>query len=146
MDFNIVKRQIIGEYIALYGSDRKDEQWNLGNVLNVFRYYYRYYMDAIKKDHPKLTNKAIRDIIIKLPYTVEIQGEEDVDALYEAYQKGSEKGYCPIDDLALIELSPEEYPLLIQGYFQQNFDGCNYSISHFMSGNIRTMRFYETLY
>lgn len=122
MDFTIVKRQIILEYVKLYGSDRYGEEWSLEDCIDVFRYYYRQYEAIFHKDHPRLKNKTIREIIEKLPYTTD---ELDRD----------------------IDLDPDMYPTLINSYFDQDFGpGCDYSIQHFMSGMIRALRYYEELY
>lgn len=121
MDFTIVKRQIIKEYIKLYGNDRYGEEWSLADCIDVFRYFYREYQTIRQEDHPKLRNKTIREIVEKFPHTDDEYGE-------------------PID------LSPDMYPTLIDSYFEQDFPDCDYSIAHFMSGMIRTLRYYEELY
>lgn len=123
MDFTIVKRQIIGEYISLYGNDRPGETWSLESCLNVFRYFYYRYRETFGTDHPNLTNATINRIILDFPYLDDENRNHDV-----------------------IELEPESYQTLIDAYFMQDFDNCNYSIAHFMSGNIRMLRFYEELY
>ena len=121
MDFTIVKRQIILEYVKLYGSDRQGEEWSLEDCIDVFRYFYRQYSLIRQEDHPRLKNKTIREIIEKFPLTDNEYGEP-------------------------IELTPDMYPTLIDAYFDQNFPDCDYTIQHFMSGMIRTLRFYEELY
>lgn len=118
-DFNIVKRQIIGEYLKIYGGDRNGQRWSMLDCLNVFRYYYMQYKNTFGTDHPKLTNKTINRIITDFPCT---------------------------NDECEHELDPIEYPDMINKYFKTKFDNCDYSIAHFMSGYIRTMRFYEELY
>ena len=122
MDFTIVKRQIILEYVKLYGSDRYGEEWSLEDCIDVFRYFYREYEAIFNRKHPKLKNKTIQDIIKRLPYTIDAS---DID----------------------IDLDPDMYPTLIDAYFEQDFGpDCDYSIQHFMSGMIRALRFYEELY
>ena len=122
-DFTIVKRQIITEYIKLYGSDRNGYTWDLAACIDVFRYYYWQYKRTFKQDHPHLKNETIRRIIEAFPYI-----EDDT------MQNRAE------------DLEPGQYPALIDAYFKQDFDGCNYSIAHFMSGDIRLLRYYEELY
>lgn len=124
-DFNIVKRQVITEYVELFGNARKGDVWSLGDCLNVFRYYFIRYEQKTGQAHPHLSNETIKDIILKFPY---------LDA------------ECPNDHSANYDLEPQNYDLLIDKYFEQTFNDCNYSIAHFMSGNIRTLRFYEELY
>ena len=121
MDFSIVTRQVIREYLHIYGSDRPDKTWSLDACLNIFRYYYIKYRQTFRRDHPKLSNKTINDIISRFPYFTD-----------------SFEGTA--------ELEPEEYPLMIDAYFKQHFDKCDYSIAHFMAGGIRALRFYEELY
>ncbi len=118
----IVLRQIIIEYIDLYGSDRCGEEWSLQDCINVFSYYYQRYDEIFQRKHPRLKNKTIRAIIKKLPYV--------------------------LDDLNRdIDLYPESYPKLIDAYFEQDFGpDCDYSIQHFMSGVIRALRYYEEEY
>ena len=123
MAFTIVKRQIILEYVKLYGNDRYGETWSLEDCLDVFRYFYGQYLDIFEREHPRLKNKTIRDIIERFPY---IEDENYIGRDYELY--------------------PDEYPTLIDAYFEQDFPDCDYSIAHFMSGRIRLLRFYEELY
>lgn len=122
MNFTIVKRQIISEYIALYGSDREGETWSLGDCIDVFRYFYRVYYQVFGCAHPYLRNHTIRQIITAFPY---LSGD--------GYLQGE-------------LLDPNDYPAMINAYFCQNFPACNYSIAHFVSGNIRQLRYYEELY
>lgn len=123
MNFNIVKRQIITEYLKLYGSDRESDQWSLGACLDVFRYYFNAYRDYFGVDHPKLSNSTIKNIITAFPYVQD-----------------------PERSARDFDLEPQDYPELIKAYFKQDFDKCNYSIAHFMSGDIRALRYYEELY
>ena len=122
MDFTIVKRQIILEYIDLYGSDREDSTWSLEACINVFRYFYRQYSRIFSYEHPRLSNNTIRRIIEDFPYLYDDDMERDFD------------------------ISPDMYPAMIDGYFNQDFEACDYSIAHFMSGKIRLLRFFEELY
>lgn len=119
----IVKRQIIMEYIDLYNGDRYGETWSLEDCINIFTYFYQRYSDIFGQDHPRMRNKSIRKILEDFPY---------------------------IDDEELrnrdFDLSPDEYPTLIDAYFAQDFPDCDYSMLHFMSGKIRLLRYYEELY
>lgn len=123
MDFTIVKRQIIIEYTDLYHGDRYGESWSLEDCLDVFRYFYRRYAAIFGEDHPRLKNKTIREIIERFP------SMEDENLDYTKHY-----------------LEPDEYPTLIDAYFEQDFPDCDYSIAHFMSGRIRLLRYYEELY
>ena len=122
MNFDIVKRQIEQEYIKIYGDTRQDDIWSLEICVEIFNYYYQRYYETFGVNHPHLSNKSVSHIILNLPYC---------DSEYH--------GEC-------YDLEPEDYPPIIDAYFKQHFSYCNYSISHFMSGEIRMLRFYETLY
>ena len=123
MDFTIVKRQIISQYISLYGSDRENDTWSLEACIKVFRYFYRAYYQAFGCPHPYLRNQTIREIISGFP---RLSGD----------------GYLYGELLA-----PKEYPVMIDAYFEQDFGpDCDYSIQHFMSGVIRALRYYEEEY
>ena len=123
MDFDIVKRQIIQEYLKIYGEIRETDEWSLRKCIKVFEYYYTRYYEVIGNEHPHLSNKTISNIIMNLPY---FSADEQHGTVYD--------------------FSPEQYPALIDAYFSQDFQDCNYSISHFMSGEIRMMRVYESIY
>lgn len=122
MDFDIFKTQVIIEYLNLYGNDRPGDDWSLGNCLRVFQYYFKKYRRIMGEDHPNMSNKTIRKIIQAFPY---LEGEEYGRDEY---------------------VEPADYPPMINKYFEQDFEDCNYSIAHFMSGKIRQLRFYEELY
>ena len=122
MDFDIVKRQIIYEYISLYGNDKPHGEWSLETCLSIFKYYYKTYKKVFGVDHPHLSNRTIREILENIS-VVQIPHSKDY-----------------------FDLLPEDYTEIINAYFQQDFDDCNYSIAHFMSGNIRALRIYERLY
>lgn len=124
MNFGIVKRQIIKEYISIYGTDRKEDPWSLGACIDIFRYFYKEYKQIFNQDHPYLSDKSIYKILKSFPYL-----DNSID--YKERQS---------------DISPQEYYPLIDAYFQQDFYDCNYSIAHFMSGVIRTLRYYEELY
>lgn len=121
MDFIIVKRQVIKEYLNIYGDIRKDDTWSLENCISVFEYFYDLYEGTFGVEHPHISNKTVRDIIEKFPFL-----SSECNGVYD--------------------LTPEDYPVMIESYFTQAFQNCNYSISHFMSGEIRSLRYYETLY
>ena len=123
MDFSIVRRQIIMEYLKLYGSDCESSEWSLRVCLHLFKFYYEKYKNAFGEDHPRLSNRTINRILASFPSV------------------SDEIGKCSGD----IDFSPEDYPALIERYFSSKMN-CDFSIAHFMSGNIRTVLYYETLY
>ena len=121
LDFDVVKRQIIAEYLKIYGSDRKNEEWNMETVIEIFGYYYNRYSEVLGREHPHLSSRTINNVIRELPHI-----------------KLPETDNC-------IELSPADYEQMIDSYLDTRMEG-NHSIAHFMSGNIRLIRFYEVLY
>lgn len=122
-DFNVVKRQIIAAYLKIYGNDNSDDIWSLGNVLDLFRYFYRTYKAKFKRDHPHITTDTIRGIIQDIP---------------EA---------CDEETGMSVEFCYDDYPPMIRKYFKSDFgEGCDYTIQHFMSGKIRYIKYYETQY
>ena len=119
MDFNIVKRQIILEYLKQNGSDHEGEVWSLGDCISVFRHYYQTYVNTFRRDHPHISNETVSRIIEALPRIPDEYGA------------------------TLIELEPEDYKVLIDAHFKTKYPQCNYSIAHFMSGKIRLLRYYK---
>ena len=115
-DFEIVRRQIIRMYRQ--SNLNGDRTWTLDAVLEIFQYFYSRYTDNFGVDHPRLKSATILTIINSLPF----------------FDEGMER---PLD--------PDDYYDLIDSYFQQDFKRCNYSMSHFMSGDIRLYRVYETM-
>lgn len=120
LDFNIVKRQVIGEYLRIYGSDREGEDFSLTDCLNVFRYFYRKYKTVIGVDHPRLSKQTIYRILIDIPFV----DKEDKGGL----------------------IVPSDYRSMIDKYFSTSFLDCDYSIAHFMSAGVKVCRFYEAVY
>ena len=127
LNFSIVKRQIIKEYLKLYDSPRDNDEWSLKNCIELFRIYYILYKEHFGIDHPNLTDESMDNVLEEIPYIGGENGERDVD----------------FSDC----VSLEDYPDLIEAYFNSEFrEGCDYSISHFMSGQIRMIKFYENMY
>lgn len=91
--------------------------YSLQEVLDVFGYFFEAYEAKMKEAHPPIRRGQIKCIIALMPF----------------YGSG-------------VDISPEDYPLLIDSYFRTPFRNCNYRINHFFSGDIRTMRMYEELY
>lgn len=117
MDFRIVISQILDVYAKC------ETKFSVLEVIQIFEMYYLYYEKYMFEPHPRLSNETIIDVINKLDCTFDSYGEEMFD----------------MDEVCY-------YEPLIKGYFELNFDNCNYSIAHFMSGEIRTLRYYEELY
>lgn len=117
MDFTITKRQIISTFIKAYGNDRESWEWSLAACLRFFMHYFAQYEQTFNRPHPRLSNASIRQILSNLECATE-----------------------------RIPLNPDDYPPLIEKYFATEFQGCDHSLAHFMSGRIREILYYETLY
>lgn len=92
----------------------------------LFKYFYQSYYNYTGHEHTKLKNHHIKAIMESFPYV-----SEDI--------------YDNID----ADVSPEENLTLIDAYFQQpwnKYKDVDPTILHFMSGNIRGLRYFETLY
>lgn len=105
--------------------------YKLPEVLRVFRYYFDTYELIFDEAHPAISIQQIANIIDKMPM---VSGVEEED----------EEGNIQLLD---VELTPEDYELLIDQHFNTKYKrGCDYNINHFFSGRIRELRYYETLY
>lgn len=97
--------------------------YTLQEVLMVFEYFFNAYMNATGEAHPPIKKEQIARIIEAMPF----------------YDKApNTPGYS--------DIAPEDYPILIDKYFETPFQDCDYRINHFFSGDIRTLRMYEELY
>lgn len=85
-------------------------------VINIFKMFYNMYEEYRGVKHPFLKNETMKIIIEKI-------SNDDV-----------------------FEYKLEDYEVIIPKYFETEFSKCDYSICHFMSGNIRQMRYYEVCY
>lgn len=98
--------------------------YSLEDALNVFRTYFEIYEAVFNQAHPRINVNQIARIIENMSFfTVSIGGDE-----------------------SLIELAPEDYRPMIEQHFMTNYGRCDYNINHFFSGQIRNLRYYETLY
>jgi hypothetical protein len=119
LDFEIVEKQIKKKYPSLSCTE-----WTLEDYISVFRYYYDMFKFYRHKEHPILSTNKIGEIMWLLP----------------RFDNDFMNGY------AIAEMYPEYYigeDMIIDKYFNTRFKNCDYSICHFISGNIRMLRFYE---
>lgn len=120
-DFEILKREIIKAFM-LIRKEGNCGMWELKDYIAVFVYFCEKYRKRFNRDPGRMTQETVNSIVRNLPFT---------DGLVRS---------------GGVDLSPEDYKSLIDAYFVQEFTDCDYSMSHFMSGDIRTLRYYETLY
>lgn len=97
--------------------------WSLDDCLGVFEYYFdKYHAIMYPYPHPHMSTRTIQEIISRL------------DLVEDAFGRG-------------YPLEPDDYPEIINAYFAESFPdtyaGCNCSIAHFMSGDIRLNRCFE---
>lgn len=93
-------------------------------ILEVFKSFFSAYRDRFHEDHPNMKAEQVREIIRKIPWI-------------DDYMK------CLCD---VADIDADTYAVLIERYFRTPFRNCDYRINHFFSGQIRALRFYETLY
>lgn len=91
--------------------------YSLEEVLQVFCYYFETYELVFDEAHPFINIQQIANIIAKMPCT----------------QDGA-------------NISPDDYESMIDQHFVTQYRRCDYNINHFFSGQIRDLRYYETLY
>ena len=99
--------------------------YSLDDVLQVFLYYFETYEMIFDTAHPMISIPQIAKIIEKMPVVL----EDDENSS------------------SLTDISPEDYEAIIDQHFVTKYKrGCDYNINHFFSGQIRNLRYYETLY
>lgn len=98
--------------------------YTIDEVLRVFRYYCDTYEMIFETAHPMISIVQIVRIIEKMPFILEEEGHES----------------------RMCDIGPEDYEVMIDQHFITKYKGCDYNINHFFSGQIRNLRYYETLY
>lgn len=111
--------------------------YSFDDVLHVFRFYFLTYELVMETAHPAISIAQIARIIEKMPYL--LIKDDDPPADNPPYEGGGND-----DEARWIDLSPEEYELMIDQHFVTNYARCDYNINHFFSGKIRDNRYYET--
>lgn len=100
-----------------------DTSYTLQDVLAVLRYFLAAYEFHRGEVHPNIRRGQLRRIIRAMDtYELDglIGGQPDVD--------------------------PDDYPALIDAYFETSFPRCDYRINHFFSGKIRALRAFESVF
>ncbi len=116
-DFRIVQKQIT----QMYGSvnNAASFSYNLSEVIEVFMLYYSAYQRHLGQHHPQLKNEDVLEIIGKIPSCTSNEGDR-------------------------IDLDVSVYEAVIEKHFEADYQGqCDYSMIHFMSGQIRALRYFE---
>lgn len=121
-DFQIVISQINNSCKKIIEEGSK-LSYEIDDYIEIFRYFYDGYKAYAGQAHPRIKSNYIKDVSERLPY---IENDSCVGAS---------------------DVDPEDNKTLIDSYFKQPWGvDINPTILHFMSGNIRALRFYETLY
>lgn len=97
--------------------------YDLSDALSVFRYYFERYEEHTGRAHPPIRADQIVRICRIMPYLFT-----------------ENEGNCCED------VSPLDYPALIDQHFRTKYRNCDYNVNHFFGGRIREMRYFETLY
>lgn len=116
-DFEKFRRAATAAY------EEADTSYTLEEALSVFTYFFHAYEAARGEPHPPIKKQQIIRIMEAMPYI----NQQD---------RGN----------GLVDIEAEDYPALIDAYFNTDFPNCNYRINHFFSGRIRELRYYEELY
>ena len=88
----------------------EDEElrFDIDDILEIMHYFFKKYKEIRGESHPPQSIENLMHIIREL--------------------------CAPVGD---VYLDSEEYKELIDYYFEQNFNNCDYRINHFLSGDIR---------
>ena len=97
--------------------------YRLEDALNVFQCYFERYEKHTGKAHPALRASQIVRICRIMPFL-----------------SAENKRNCCED------VSPLDYPAMIDQHFRTKYRNCDYNVNHFFSGKIRAMRFFEVCY
>lgn len=95
-----------------------DTSYTFEDCKAIFHYFFNCYEVFKKQVHPPIRRQQIQRIVEQFPY---LEGETGT----------------------AIDLDPDDYCHLIRLYFATKFFACDYRINHFMSGNVRLMRWYQ---
>lgn len=99
-----------------------EELYEYDSILSLIDYFQLLYKHYLNKDHPRLSFEQWEHVISGL-----------LTDLTDEYG-----GDCEID----VEAESE----MMKSYFEVKFNNCNYSLLHYISGDIRKLRYYETGY
>ena len=96
-------------------------RYTLEDYKGVFRYFFDRYEQERGEKHPPISWYQTLQIMNDMPY---------IDRFSDMHRD--------FDDV-----EPDEYPAIIDKYFDTPFKRCDYRINHFFSGDVRLMRIYE---
>lgn len=113
MNMSIFRNQVRNAFKEISGSSN----WTEEDYVDFFCIFFRLHKWKVGSDHYNIPTKRLIGIMEELSYVTDEHGH-------------------------IIEIFPEDSEAIICQYFRTEFD-CDYSIYHFMSGNIRLYRLYE---
>lgn len=119
-DMEIFDKQLMKVCIDLNVMDNQ----TITNIREICHYYFRRYERYFQDSHPVMNNKTLEKVVLALLDSENVFGEpvSDEDAIFT-------------------------YVRIIDRHFNTDYKyDCNYSIAHFVSGDIRLNRFREIEY
>lgn len=103
---------------------------NKDHVTDIVEYFCRKYRDVLGKSCPSITDDFAKTIPTKI---VNLIDQATGEYLFDSSKWNHDPDRCT-----------QWYKDMIDMYFDTEFkDGCNYSLQHFFSGNIRVLRYHE---
>lgn len=120
LDYELFTPIVRRQWVQIFNDSNGHFPFTVDECMYVFRYFFDTYHRVKGEDHPPLKAGYIRSIMEKMPY-IETSFDE------------------------IVELTTDDYRAMIESYFKTFFANCDYRISHFFSGHIREMRYYECI-
>ena len=120
LDYELFTPIVRRQWVQIFNDSNGHFPYTVDECMLVFRYFFDAYHSVMGEEHPPLKAGYIRSIIERMPYIINNYDE-------------------------IVELTTDDYQAMIQNYFKTVFANCDYRISHFFSGHIREMRYYECI-
>ncbi len=117
---DVLQKQIIA---SCHRNEVNDSDM-INEVSYIIRYFYFKYYCRFNREHPRLNNKTMDKCVFQL-----IGGSDN----------------CIVGTL-LGEVNRDDYKLMIDKYFETWFADCDYHLPHFVTSNVRELRYYEAVY
>lgn len=95
--------------------------YSLEDTIKLFELYFAAYEHFTEEKHPVINVGQVKNIIENMPFLCVGNCEDNV-----------------------LDISIEDYQLMIPAYFMTHYKNCDYHINHFFSGKIRELKYYES--
>lgn len=96
--------------------------FDIEEASEIFTYYFETYKNTFGESHKHIKLETLKKLILELPSCAHSANDVEFD------------------------LDVDTYIDIISQHFKTQYKNCDYSISHFMSGDIRANRVYEVCY